>query len=422
MAHRKVSIWKYVKMTSGDWRYCRAVISSNNKVRPNLVWFKKQVQEHPEGYYCLNIGGKWIAVGESAVEALKRQKDEEARLAAAARGWDIPAAPVASAETISDAISDFMDEYRIGKKEKTTNQMQQTLNEFEQVCKERRRRFVPEFSRKDLMAYWQWALDHSLTKSRRTASNKTYRVHSFLRTRNLNFIGKAKDRWQVPEYTEELPEIYSDDELQRFFGACDPVQELMFQTLLKAGLREQELVYLEKADLDFKRGTLQVSVKPYYNFDTKTYREREITIPGELIDRLMNLVAAMPGSLVFPTRGGKPNHKLLRTCKRIAHRAALNCGHCDHKGKNGQLNCREDDVCEHWFLHKFRATFASTNLQRGMDIKTVQYQLGHRDIQSTMRYVTPLRNEQLREKVNEVWAKADEARAAARVARSPLVQ
>jgi integrase len=420
MAHRKISVWKYVKTASG-WRYCRAVVGSNNKVRPNFVSYKKHIREHPEGYYCLNIGGQWIRAG-SVLEAVKRQKDEEARLAATACGWNIVNAPAATAETISDAIADYIDEYRIGKKDKTTNQMKQTLNEFQQVCEERRKEFIPELSKRDLMAYWQWALDHSLTNSRRTASNKTYRVNSFLLTRSIQFIGRRKDQWQVPEYAEELPEIYSDEELQNFFAACSPAQELTFHTLLKAGLREKELVYLEKADLDFKRGTLQVTVKPHYDFDTKTYREREIMIPEELMDRLRSLVAKASGNLVFPTKSGKPNHKLLRTCKRIAHRAGLNCGHCDHKGKDGQLTCWDHDVCEHWFLHKFRATFATTNLQRGMDIKTVQYQLGHRDIQSTMRYVTPLRSEQLRDKVNEVWMKADEARAATVVARSPGLQ
>jgi integrase len=421
MAHRKVSIWKYVKTENG-WRYCRAVIGSSNKIRPNFVWYKKRVEEHSEGYYCLNIGGKWMSAGTSAVEAVKRQKDEEARLFALSRGWDIANAPAESAETISDAITDYMDEYRIGNKEKTAKQMRQTLGEFEEVCKERQKRLLSDLTKKDVMAYWQWALDHSPTRSRRTASNKTYRVHSFLKMRGLIFIGKSADKWQVPEYVEELPEIYSDEELQRFFAACDPFNELIFQTLLKAGLREKELVYLEKRDLNFKRGTLKVSVKPYYEFDTKTYHEREIAIPEELVERLKSLVATTASNLVFPTNTGRPNHKLLRTCKRIARRAGLNCGRCEHKGKQKQLNCREHDVCEQWFLHKFRATFASTNLQRGMDIKTVQYQLGHNDIQSTMRYVTPLRSEQLREKVNEIWAKADQARAEAGAAVSRLVQ
>jgi hypothetical protein len=44
--------------------------------------------------------------------------------------------------------------------------------------------FVHELSKKDLTSY--------LTKSRRTASNKTYRVNSLLATRNLKLIGTGK--------------------------------------------------------------------------------------------------------------------------------------------------------------------------------------------------------------------------------------
>jgi integrase len=41
-----------------------------------------------------------------------------------------------------------------------------------------------------------------------------------------------------------------------------------------------------------------------------------------------------------------------------------------------------------WFLHKFRATFGTNLLRKGFDIKTVQELLGHKDIQSTMSYLT----------------------------------
>jgi hypothetical protein len=43
---------------------------------------------------------------------------------------------------------------------------------------------------------------------------------------NLKFIGTVQDRWQAPEYAEELPEICSDEGPQRFCDACDAVQEL----------------------------------------------------------------------------------------------------------------------------------------------------------------------------------------------------
>ncbi len=37
--------------------------------------------------------------------------------------------------------------------------------------------------------------------------------------------------------------------------------------------------------------------------------------------------------------------------------------------------------------HKFRATFATHMLQRGVDIRTVQELMGHTNIQTTMRYL-----------------------------------
>ena len=73
---------------------------------------------------------------------------------------------------------------------------------------------------------------------------------------------------------------------------------------------------------------------------------------------------------VFPTRNGTPRKhrtQLLELCKAVAERAELSA----------------DD----FWLHKFRATFATHMLQRGVDIRTVQELMGHTNIQTTMRYL-----------------------------------
>jgi len=57
----------------------------------------------------------------------------------------------------------------------------------------------------------------------------------------------------------------------------------------------------------------------------------------------------------------------------------------------------------HFWLHKFRATFATRCLWAGVDLRTVQLWLGHSDIESTMRYLKPSRSQQVREKVNEIF-------------------
>jgi site-specific recombinase XerD len=59
---------------------------------------------------------------------------------------------------------------------------------------------------------------------------------------------------------------------------------------------------------------------------------------------------------------------------------------------------------EKFWLHKFRATFASWALWAGVDLRTVQQWLGHTDLESTMRYLKPSRSQQVREKVNQIFA------------------
>ena len=88
--------------------------------------------------------------------------------------------------------------------------------------------------------------------------------------------------------------------------------------------------------------------------------------------------------LVFPTAGCKPKLDFLDGLKAIAQRANLNP--------------------DNFWLHKFRATFATKHLQEGVDLRTVQMWLGHKDMESTMRYLKPARGRGVRAKVNATFA------------------
>jgi len=57
-----------------------------------------------------------------------------------------------------------------------------------------------------------------------------------------------------------------------------------------------------------------------------------------------------------------------------------------------------------FWLHKFRATFATWHLWNGVDLRTVQAWLGHIDMASTMRYLKPSRSQSTRDKVNATFA------------------
>jgi site-specific recombinase XerD len=57
---------------------------------------------------------------------------------------------------------------------------------------------------------------------------------------------------------------------------------------------------------------------------------------------------------------------------------------------------------DNFWLHQFRSTFATRCLLAGIDLRTVRQ--WHTDMESTMRYLKPSRSENVRDKVNEIFA------------------
>jgi Site-specific recombinase XerD len=101
-----------------------------------------------------------------------------------------------------------------------------------------------------------------------------------------------------------------------------------------------------------------------------------------------------PHNLVFPTTQGRPDKKFENKLKRIARRAGLNCGRCESKYGN---KCSEGPHCGKWFLHKFRHTFATSSLENGVSIRTLQEWLGHSDLKSTMVYLKFVRRNDIQQ-------------------------
>jgi integrase len=268
-----------------------------------------------------------------------------------------------------------------------------TLNDFVAHCK---RIYLKDVTRMDLLKFADW-LQKVKKNGPRTANNKFMRVHQFLKTNKIELV-TGKD---APKFVEERPEIYEDEEqLANFFGECSFPQLVIFKTFLMAGLRMQELMFLQWTDIGLKAATVSVTAKPERGFIPKAYHERQVSIPPELVNVLEEWQKwarpKTPAELVFPTKSGRANDKLLQACKRLARRAGLNCGHCD--------TCLERKECRRWFLHKFRATFATRLLQGGMDLESVREQMGHKDIESIARYLVPLKGKAMRAKVEDIWA------------------
>jgi integrase/recombinase XerD len=193
-----------------------------------------------------------------------------------------------------------------------------------------------------------------------------------------------------PRYVQTEPESYDDEELKKFFKACTPEERILFEFYLMTGFRKKEVTYTRWDDIDLKEAVVRVTAKPEYGFRPKDWEEREVPVPDKLVVSLKRWGKNRNGSpFVFPTRNGTPRRhrtQLLDLCKEIAGRAGLDR--------------------DKFFLHKFRAPFATKHLQAGVDLRTVQLWLGHKDLESTMRYLRPARGRAVREKVNNTFTSA----------------
>jgi len=402
--NRRVSVWKYVRLKDGRWRYCKPALAKNGKIRPDWVIVKGKAEHHPEGnFYLHRYDGEreiWKRVGPNAQDALEAAEFDAAYLEAKSKG--IPVKPIETPNlTVSAAAHGWLREVELSTRPETHELYEHTVREFQEWNSNGgpRHKFVSEFTRLDLLTYRKWLLT-DVGNSSRTAGNKLIRINRFIR-KTLKLPegqGPITVRHANLGVTLKEPEVYEQHELEQFFKFCTPFQNTLFKTFLLTGFREDEVMYLYWSDVDFDRGTLRATAKPEFDFTVKDYEERTVAVPhnnlmGELYKLrqsqfITQLKTGKPCRLVFPTAGGKPNHHMLRLCKRIAHRAGLNCKTCSTCVKSGGKEC------EHYFLHKFRATYGTELLRQGYDIATVRKQLGHKPgSEATFRYLAPLQVE-----------------------------
>jgi hypothetical protein len=62
MPQPKFQRYKHIQI-SRNWRYCRAAIYSNGKVKPHVVVVGGQEEKHEEGSYCIRNKKSWIEAG-----------------------------------------------------------------------------------------------------------------------------------------------------------------------------------------------------------------------------------------------------------------------------------------------------------------------------------------------------------------------
>lgn len=393
MADRKATLVIRYKTATG-WPRASVVHGANGRVRPGYALIDNtpvKVDEFRfEVRYYDKRKLKYKNAGRNAAEAegLRRRIESQSTAKAIAERAGIKAEITEERRTLRGTAQQYIDDALARQALEAAEQAKNVTDEFIGLV---HKTYIDELTRQDVLRF------HEALRKRgcedRTVANKHVRLASWLR-----FAGFDKKQLPPkPKYELELPTVYTPDEVSTILGAADHYMRLVILVALKCGLRDQEIAHLTWTSVDLESKVLRVRSNPKWQFKVKDYEQRDLPIPADLINALRARKRAKPNTtLVVGTARDHPNRKLLRLLKRIVKKEKLGCGRCE--------GCQPGHIgCSGWELHKFRRTFATRALQApGMDLRTVQMLMGHKDIQSTMRYLRPAESKSLQDLMSKV--------------------
>lgn len=366
--HRRVNILQYVKPPFGRWQW--EPISKNRRTGSYVL--SKAKSNHFYIVWREEKRRRYQKAGSTPSEALEAKRRKEFELAGRAvlqEGKQIPK-PQNGGFTIEAAVADFLDFVKNKKRPNTYKRYRAVLEHFRAFFKPYA--LVGAITSADIDAFRDDRLTEKNARGKPiSARNVNYEVatirtfYYYLQKFRGPSLPNPAARLKPLAVTKTIVDTYDEVELEKFFQACTKGEQSIFKTFYYTGLREQELAHLHWSDLNLVKGILIVRTKPEEGFIPKDWEEREIPLHPKLVTALKELPRRHE-KLVFPTLKGNPNGHLLRMLKQIVERAKL-------RG--------------HWYLHKFRKTFATRALENA-DIRTVQSLLGHKNITTTARYLS----------------------------------
>jgi integrase len=395
----RVNLIKKIKTANG-WRFAPVVPEANGRLK-DRVRINGQIEVHPEGAYYIEwrVGGRRGRRYRTAVardEAIDQARRKAIELRAVRDGLIAgpePEPEVAPKTTIGDAIDAYLRYVKMQRKPRTHLTYRYTLDTLLRAAY--KKKYVEDATRDDVLDFMTRCYELGL--GARTVYDKVVTVLQLFKKHGRTGLMEKGD-W--PKYVDAIRPIYEPEELIAMFNVATEDEADLLKFILGSGFRDQELRYVAYLDLDFRHHLARVTAKAKWGFTPKNWEERTVPLPAGLMERLRKRKErkqARPHDLVFGNTKGRPDSEMDMVVKRVAERAGLNCGQCvtEHNNK-----CAEGPYCMNFFLHKFRHTFATNHLRDGVDIRTVQNWLGHRDIQSTMVYLKGVRSKDAAMKVN----------------------
>ncbi len=290
---------------------------------------------------------------------------------------------------IKAAIEHFISDAKKTKKRTTAAEYERNLRQFEGSIG--KIRFLDEVTKKTLCDFRDFLAGEGYEP--RTLHNRLLLVLILLKANGMKVqFSLVRD---LPEYEEEAAVPYEPAELQKLFASMDEEETVRYKFFLGTACREQEVMYAAWQDIDFARGIYHIRAKTDVGFTPKKHASRDVKMPTELVELLKKRKKHAPHQRwIFVNGGDKPEGHFLEKLKRIAQRAKLNCGNCTAPWTEGRyptrkitVTCKTHPVCQHHYLHRLRKTCASNWEAKQVPVRTIQYMLGHKSLETTMKYL-----------------------------------
>jgi site-specific recombinase XerD len=176
------------------------------------------------------------------------------------------------------------------------------------------------------------------------------------------------ERIPYPKRPVTIPDVLSGSEVQRLLGCVTSIRmRLVSTTMYATGLRVAEACRLRPGDIDARRRLIHVHLG-------KGGRDRQVPMGEKLLGLLREYwrIARPEGEYLFP--GDAPGRPISAKSVWLAlHRAA----------RTARIRKRVSP-------HTLRHCYATHQLERGVNLRTLQAVLGHARLETTLRYLRVL--------------------------------